>query len=287
MADKRAPTLPSRDDCPVFRLFNSLPWELRQLIWEHALPRPIPQVLVYEPSTFSKWDPKMSAWDATDGPPRIPIPPPALLHATQESRKFALKHVSVREESHSGSSPHERRRTVSRPFDRETDVLFVHTSHFDTFVEVYMTTTPWAARHLVLHPWIFRTRPHPSSGVRDSSWHKFKTATDRAGRGLRSIALAAPDSCDSLLCLGAFPDVVTKGYYRAVPDKNAITRRDRTGVRLAAEFRGRQGPDGVPREVRIGSGRLCGASIGEDDEEILECSQVVLEWFTASNMDRD
>lgn len=272
------------DDGPVFLLFNRLPWELRHKIWEHALPCPIRQVLVYNSRTFPKWDPRTGTWDATDGPPRVPIPPPALLHATQESRKFALKHVSVREESHWEPSPHERRRIVRRPFDPEMDALFIHSLHFNAFLEVYMATTPWAARHLVLDLWIFRTRPHPFSGVTDSSWDKFKAAVDRVGRGLRSIALAAPGSGE---LRGLPADVVAKGYYRAVPDKKPTSRQNRAGVRLAGELRGRQGPDGVPRKVRVGSGRLCGVDEWEGDEDILECSQVVLKRFTASSMYQD
>lgn len=287
MADKRASNFPTRDDGLVFHFFNRLPWELRHMIWQHALPRPIPQVLVYESSTFSKWDLKTKTWDATDGPPSFPIPPPALLHATKESREFALKHVSVREEGLWGPDPRERFRIVSRPFDREIDGLFIHKLHFNAFVDVYMATTPWVARHLVLDNRIYRYRRHTFRGVWNSRWDDFKTETDRMGRGLQSIALAAPNSCDMFLSLAAFPDPVAKEYYGAVPDSKTMKRRHYIFEGLAAEFRGRQGPDGLPREVRVGSERLCGADGGEDDEEILECSQVVLKRFTFSNMDQE
>lgn len=287
MADKRASKLPTKDDGPAFPLFNRLPWEIRHMIWEQALPRPIPRVLTYEFSTFPKWDPKTNTWDATDGPPRFPIPPPALLHATKESRDFALKHVSVREKIFWGPTPLEPSRVVSRPFDREIDALFVHRLHFNAFVEVYMATTPWLARHLVLDHRVYTTRPNPFSGAWDGSWDDFMTAVDKVGRCLQSIAVVSPYNCDRVLSHAAFPDAVPKEYYGAVPDINAMKRRHYILERLAAEFRGRQGPDGVPREVRVGSKRLRGADGGEDDEEILECSQVVLKRFTASNMDQD
>lgn len=283
MADKRASKLPAEDDGPVFPLFNRLPWELRHMIWKHALPRPIPQILVYESSTFSKWDPKKNTWDAT-GPPSLPIPPPALLHATKESREFALEHVSVRKDGLWGPNPHQRFRIVSRPFDREIDALFIHKLHFIAFVDVYMATTPWMARHLVLDDRIYKARRHPFSGAWDSTWDNFKTAADGMGRDLRSIALAAPNDCDSILMVAAFPDWVVKEYYRAVPWRNGMMPRDRMCERLAAELRGRQRPDGVPREVRVGSGRLRGADEGEDDERILECSHVDLERLRVSNM---
>lgn len=104
------------------------------------------------------------------------------------------------------------------------------------------------------------------------------------GRSLRSVALAAQANCDSLLVHGAFYDGVETRCYRAVPDGKAMARQNHMCERLAAEFRGLQGSDGVPWKVRVGSGRLCGTDGGEDDEEILECSQVVLERFTASTM---
>lgn len=289
MADNRASKLPAKDDGPIFPLFNRLPWELRQMIWKHALPRPIPQILVYGLSTFSKWDPKKNTWDATDGPPRVPIPPPTLLHATHESREFTLKHVSIREERHWGPSPYEWIRVVSRPFDRERDAIFIHNLHFKDFVKVYMATTPWAARHLVLDRRIYKTYYHPMPSLRfwGCSWVDFKSEAQKVCRSLRSIALAAPNSCDDFLALAAFPDGVETRYYHAVPDGKAMAGRNRMCERLAAEFRGIQGPDGVPWKVRVGGGRLCGADSGEDDEEILECWQVVLERLTASTMDQD
>lgn len=287
MADKRALKLSTMDDGPVFLLFNRLPWELRHMIWKQALPRPIPQVLAYKSETFPKWDPKTNTWDATDGPPRVPIPPPALLHATQESRKFALEHVLVHEDKPFGLDSHRIHRVVSRPFDREKDALYIHPILLIDFIEVYMATTPWAARHLLFDGIIYTSCRRGFSRFLNRSSDVFESADDRVGRGLRSVALVAPSSCDHLLTLEIMHVGAVKGYYRAVPDEEAMAQGNSKCERLAAAFRGRQGPNGVPWKAVVGSGRLCGADGGDDDEDILECSQVVLERFTASTMDQD
>lgn len=286
MADKGASELATEDNGHTFPLFNRLPWEIRHGIWEQALPSPTPQVLVYKPSTFSAWDPTTNTWDTTDGPPRVPIPPPALLHATHESRKFVLENVVVREERHNGLYPHKRHRVVSRPFDRETDALYIHRENFDAFMEVYMATTPWAARHLVFDILIYQIR-HRFPEYWAYCWDDFDSAVDSLGCYLRSIALSALYRCDLLLSHEAIHDGVVKGYYRTVPDGVATAWREDYCERLAAEFRDHQGPNGALWKVRVGSGNLRGADGGEDDEELLECSQVVLKRFTASTMDQD
>ncbi|KAG6357600.1 hypothetical protein INS49_013477 [Diaporthe citri] len=87
--------------------------------------------------------------------------------------------------------------------------------------------------------------------------------------------------------LGIYDCRVVKGHYRAMPYAEAMVRREGRIERLAAEFRGRQGPNGVPWKVRVSSRWLCGAGGGENDEEILECSQVLIQQFTASTMKED
>lgn len=257
------------------------------MIWKQALPRPIPQVLAYKSETFPKWDPKTKTWDATDGPPRVPIPPPALLHATQESRKFALEHVLVREDKPYGPNSHKIHRVVSRPFDREKDALYIHPILFGDFIKVYMATTPWAARNLLFDRMIYPRGRRALSGFLNRSWDVFEPADDSVGRGLRSVALVAASNCEYLLTFEIMHVGAVKGYYRAVPDEEKMAHRQTMCERLAAEFRRRQGPNGVPWKAVVGSGRLCGVDGGDDDEETLECSQVVLERFTASTMDQN
>lgn len=284
MASTRSSSATTKDDGPVFPLFNRLPWEIRQMIWEQALPRPIPQVLTYKLSTFPKWDPNTNTWDATDGPPRVPIPPPALLHTTQESRKLALEHVIVRKEEHYGTNLYHRHYVVSRPFDRDTDSLFIYRCHFDDFIKVYMATTPWAARHLVFDLFIFCFLRSSVTSMR-CTWDDFESAADRACRGLRSLSLVNIGKWDIKQALDIFSSQAVKGYYRTVPDAEAMELWEGMGERLGAEFSRRQGPNGVPWNVRVGSGGSCSADGREDDEDVLECSQVVIQRFTASTME--
>jgi hypothetical protein len=152
MAHKRASKSHMAEDT-AFPLFNRFPWEIRRMLWEQALPPPIPQVLIYKPTTFPRWDPETEKWDATDGPPTVPILPPLILHATQESRACASEHVLIRKAKNGRTRsvvPRAYHHIVSRPSNRDTGALFVHEAHFPCFMSVYMETTPSAARPLSL-----------------------------------------------------------------------------------------------------------------------------------------
>lgn len=258
MARRKAPKTNITDGDPVFPRFNLFPWEIRRMVWEQALPPPIPQALIYKPADFPRWDPKTETWDATDGPPTIPIPPPALLHTTEESRAFVLEHVLIRKVKKARTrcaAPSAYHHIVSRPFNRDTDALFVHEEHFPAFLGEYMASTPWAARHLVFDADIFYygDQTHaPNVG-----WFEFSPLADRC-RGLWSVALVELRRCDARLDAGAVAEECDPGgggttapcrmprprrggsaLARALPPSSGPSRR------ALAASRGRPGPAAV------------------------------------------
>lgn len=286
MARKRAPKSITENESPGFPRFNLLPWEIRHMIWTEALPAPIPQVLIYKSTTFPRWDPGTKDWDATDGPPTIPILPPAILHATQESRACALEQILVRKVKKARTrcvAPSAYHHIVSRPFNRDMDALFVHEEHFPAFKDIYMNTTPSAARHL-----LFDVDIHDRDGwyYGDGIWYDLPAMASKKCRGLRSVAVVGLGRCDSRLDAEAVLEREPRGYYRAVPDAEAVAWQEGLGQALKDEFRGHKSSDGIPWKVKVGSDGLLGAAIEEedDDEGILECSQVVLERLTDLNV---
>ena len=192
------------------------------MVWEQALPPPIPQVLIYKPTTFPGWDPETEKWDVTDGPPTVPILPPAILHATQESRACALEHVVLIRKAKKARTrsvaPRAYHHIVSRPFNRDADALSVHEAHFPCFMSVYMETTPSAARHLVFDVDICNGLGRYYDGP---SWYDFPPVAARKCRGLRSVALAGLSRCDDRLHTEAEGDREPRGCYRVLPDAEA------------------------------------------------------------------
>ncbi|KAL1882979.1 hypothetical protein Daus18300_000617 [Diaporthe australafricana] len=239
MARKQAPELATKAEDPAFPRFNRFPLEIRRMIWKQALPPPIPRILVYKLTTFSRWDPETKDWNATDGPPTVPIPPPALLHPTQESRAFALEHVRIRKAKKA------RTRFVA-PSAYHHITLFVHKWHFPSFVDVYMATTPSAARHLVFDHDVYRAiarmDPFLWLGASHISWDDFSYATHRC-RGLRSVALT---ELDRRLDAEAEGDREPRGYYRAVPGAEVVECMEGDVEGLGTELDGREGPDSIP-----------------------------------------
>ena len=79
----------------------------------------------------------------------------------------------------------------------------------------------------------------------------------------------------------------TRGNHRAVPDAEAGAGREGLGESIGAEFRRRRNPEGVLWEVRVGCSRLCGTGAADDDDDdgLVEFSQVVLQRFTASTVE--
>lgn len=264
-------------ETPAFSRFNNFPWEIRRMVWEEALSPTVPQVLTYKASTFPRWDHTANTWGADDGPPWIPIPPPALLHTNAEARAFALEHVRIRTEKKlptRSRAPNSYHRMVTRAFDRDIDALFVHETHFRAFMGVYMRRTPFAARHLIFDSDLFAPR-------RDwyDLWDHFVGEAAERCRGLRSVTLADLSRCAGALDARAFGDCTARGYYRIVTDVEAAGRYKRLGEELRQQFEGLMGPDGVPWKVEVRGASSCGT----DEEGILECSQVLVEGFTASS----
>lgn len=287
MASKQASNLPTKDNGPCFAFFNHLPWELRRMVWEEALPPPIPQILIYKPTTFPRWNAKTNTWNATDGLPTIPIPPPALLHTTQESRAFALERVHIRKVKKAPTrctAPSAYHHIVSRLFDRDADALFIHEEHFPAFVDIYMASTPQVARHLVFDADIFRERIWTWGP--DIGWYNFMDREEERQSHVRSVAVVELRRCDSRLDAEAVGDRVARGYYRAVPDAEAVAWRERLDEDLAQDFRGwdGDGEDGISCKVVVGSAGLCGGGGGERAERVLECSQVLLQRVNGSTM---
>lgn len=287
MASLEASKSSAENEGPAFSRFNQLPWEIRRMVWEHALPAPIPQVLIYKPTTFPKWNPKTKDWDATDGPPTIPILPPAILHATQESRDFALEHVVVRKSKKYRTRsvrPDVYHHIVSRPFNRDIDALFVHQVHFRAFTRVYMATTPWAARHLLFDDNIFDWDGFELGG----GWfYDFPLVASKKCRSLRSASLVRLGRCDSRLDNRAKGDYEPRGCYRAVRDMMASDNRENLDCLLENHFQYHEDPNYVPPETKVGINWLCGAAGEGDDKGFLECSQVVLERLTDLNVPSD
>lgn len=295
IARKRAPKSITENENSCFPRFNLFPWEIRHMIWAEALPAPIPQVLIYKPTTFPRWDPETKDWDPRDGPPTIPILPPAILHATQESRACALEHVLVRKAKKARTrcvAPSAYHHIVCRPFNRDTDALFVHKWHFPAFVEAYMATTPSAARHLIFDLDLYGVdggmSPFFWLGASHIGWRDFTYQTDRC-HGLRSVALAKLTRCYGRLNAHAEGDGEPRGYYRAVPDPWAAAWFDGVGEELGADLSGAGGPGGTPWRFRVSSNRLCWAAAEEkdDDEGLLECSQVIVSRVTPSTVADD
>lgn len=287
MASKEASKATTENEVPAFSRFNQLPWELRRMVWEQALPAPIPQVLIYKPTTFPKWDPKTNDWDATDGPPTIPILLPAILHATQESRAFALEHIIVRKSKKYRTRsvrPDVYHHIVSRPFKRDTDALFVHQVHFRAFTRVYMATTPWAARRLLFDDAVY----DDGFALGDGVLYDFPLAASQKCRDLRSVSLVRLGRCDSRLDNSAKGDYEPRGCYRAVPDLVAFEELEDLVWSLENQFLYHKDPDFVPWKLSWKTISAMNWALGaacENDEEgleegLLECSQVVLERLT-------
>lgn len=259
------------------------------MVWEEALPPPIPQVLIYKPITFPRWNVKTNTWDATDGPPTIPIPPPALLQTTQESRAFALERVhicKVKKAPTRCTAPSAYHHIVSRPFDRDADALFIHERHFPAFVGGYMTCTPQMARHLVFDADIFHDRDWTSAPY--SGWDRFWVRAKVHRGHLRSVAVVELRRCDGRLDAEAMGDRAPRGYYRAVPDAEAAAWREGLDEELAEDFEEwEERDDGISCKVTVGSGGLCGGGGGERAEGVLECSQVLLQRVNASTIEQD
>lgn len=280
-----APKVATTSDSPVFTLFNYLPWELRHVIWEQALPPSIPQVMIYKPATFPKWDPGTNTWDAIDGPPTVPIPPPTLLHTTHESRKFALKHVLIREVPKAPTrspAPTAFHRIVSRPFNRDTDAMFIHDRYFLDFVEMYKTTRPEAARHLIFHRITFQKRRVLSPLTLTSPWHDFISVADGSSRGLRSVNWVRWGLLDFSLMNEALGEWEERSYYRGVPEMEISSYEWGVCTPIAAGFKSLRYSGGVRWRVRVGRGVPYGAHDEEDKEGVLDCSKVTIQRFTAS-----
>ena len=222
-------------------------------------------------------------------PPTVPIPPPALLHKIQESCAFALEHVLIRKVKKAPTrslAPSAYHHIVSRPFNRDKDALFIHEAHFQDFVDTYMETTPSVARHLVFDVDIYHARGY-WYGEDTARWPDFQIPAGEKWRGLRSVSFVGLGRCENRLHAEACGERESRGYYRAVADSEAVAWLEYLGQALKKGFECRRGPESLLREVKVVRGELCGSAGGDDDDGLLECSQVVLQRVTASTVADD
>lgn len=106
---------PSVIMAPAFTLFSDLPFELRQLIWQLALPDDVPEVLILQPENLG-----LLGRDTIPEPMTVDTAFPALMHACRESRDFVLKHGGLRFRS----SRKARCEVPFRPFRSDLDTAF-------------------------------------------------------------------------------------------------------------------------------------------------------------------
>ncbi|KAL1861715.1 hypothetical protein Daus18300_008684 [Diaporthe australafricana] len=124
-----------------FPRFKTFPCELRRMIWKEALPPEHPQVLI--------WNYERSADQLF-----VPILPPAILHACQESRNVALEHVRIAklDKNEFRNLPHKDacHHVVFRPFAPETDHIYINFVRNKSFIDSFLNKHPLLAQNLII-----------------------------------------------------------------------------------------------------------------------------------------